>query len=271
MFYDRYKSEILTSLGVVVPLALVALGRYFTANIILQHFTENWYYYVILTLLAYVSYQIVRNRQHPFSLYTKGGSPDFRATLDLGHSLYWYMGMGAEELLRDVNIEEYFIQRRNSNRPIKSLRFLLLNPESRFFTERLKEVNPHGDINAIAYAKKSYLKTLHFSLAALPPDIAQGYEIRYYDEKPIWLLQFFDTEASQSAAMEPEGVILSIHIPRIHSQFSNQHICRKAHSRHMFDSFLTFFEAVWDRSRPATIVGELPPTSAPSVVSEKSE
>lgn len=271
MFYNKYKSEILTSLGVVVPLALVALGRYFTANIVLQHFTRNWHYYVIFTVLTYVVYQYVHMRQDPLSLYRKGGNPDFRATLDLGHSLYWYMGMGAEELLRDVNIEEYFVLRRNDNRPIKSLRFLFLNPESKFFTERLKEVDPNGDIHAISHAKKSYLKTLHFSLAALPPDLVQHYEIRYYDLKPIWLLQFFDTKAAQSGIIEPEGFILSLHIPCIHSRFSNQYICRKTNSKNMFDSFYIFFEAVWNSSIPATIVGELPPTSALSDVSEKSE
>jgi hypothetical protein len=51
-------------------------------------------------------------------------------------------------------------------------------------------------------------------------------------------------------------VILSMHIPRIHSRFSNQYICRKQLNNQLFDSFLRFFEAVWERSEPVTIAGE---------------
>jgi hypothetical protein len=249
-FYSEFKNEILAVIGIIVPIALAILAKLLDTNMVLGHFAQSWYFYVIATLATYALYLQLRRKTPPFSLYARGGDPNFKNTLDLGHSLYWYMGMGSEELLRDVALEEYLTRRRDSGRPIKSLRFLFLHPDSPHFIERLREVNPHGDTVAILEAKRSYLRTLRLSLASLPREVLNSCEIRYYDEKPIWLLQFFDAERKESNGQPiPTGVILSMHLRHVHARHSDQFVCRPAGDVHLFESYVSFFEAVWSRAK----------------------
>jgi len=259
--YRKYNNEILALLGVIAPIAIGAMESVFATNVVINHFSTNWSHYVIVSLLItiYFMYKKATNEKntHPLSLYASEPI-SFKHTLDRAYSVYWYMGMGAEEFIRDINIESYFYLRRKSARPIKELKLLFLHPDSEYFRKRIEEVNEDGDIESIITSKKGYLVALSLALNSLSKDTLHSYEIRFYSEKPVWQLQFYDDECKRGKESTPFGVFVRMHIPYVHSRHCKLYHCAKD-EHYIFEGYLDYFERVWESAMTVEeTVGELP-------------
>jgi hypothetical protein len=258
--YLKYRNEILAILGVITPFVIGALNPLFSSNVVVNHFSINWQYYVITSLLVtiYFMYRKAKTDQYnqPLSLYADE-QISFRNILDHSHSVYWYLGMGAEEFLRDIDIERYFLSRRKSDRPIQELKLLFLHPDSEFFRTRISEVNEEGDVDSIITSKKGYLVALDLALNSLSKDSLNKYEIRYYSEKPVWQLQFYDVTNKKGIERTPFGVFIRMHIPFVHSKHCKLYHCAKD-DHHLFEGYLSYFDRVWKASTVSNSPGELP-------------
>jgi phosphoglycolate phosphatase-like HAD superfamily hydrolase len=162
--------------------------------------------------------------------------------------------MSAEELQRSVSLRDYLIDRSRSGRPVRRLRFLLLHPDSKFFAQRLREVNSDSDLLDLIARKKDIIRTLHHSLRALPAGVISDYQLRFFDEFPIWLIELIDSERPQS---NPDTMELMIHLPGRHSKFSPRYVLT-AEDDSLFPSFVRYYEELWSRSQPMRPDGSFP-------------
>lgn len=239
--YGRFRAEILLLAGAGLPFLLRWLAGASDDGVFSSHLETFAPWYFSGAFAIYAAYALWRYRSLPLRFYRKGGDPDFRTVLDSASRRYWYLGMGAEEFLRDIQIESYFSDRALNGNRIEELRILLLDPESEPFNDRLAEVHPQSEVARVAELKRAYLQTLLAGLSALSPEEVGRWEVRFYQEVPIWLLQFVDSKPELKAT---DRCIVSFHLQGRHSRDSRQLVCDDSNPD-CFDAFLKYFESQW--------------------------
>lgn len=172
--------------------------------------------------------------------------------------------MSAEEFQREIPLGSYFQNRKAAGRPIQEARFLLLHPDSPHFRARLADVNPASKVEELVERKTQLIESLYRGLRALPQGLLR-YEVRFYDEYPQWMIQYFDTArnpaSDQFAVTE---LLMMINLPNKHSKYSQRYRLSNSEPE-LFSSFLEYFERLWESAVPMSpdcVIPPLMPTPA---------
>jgi phosphoglycolate phosphatase-like HAD superfamily hydrolase len=263
--YQKYKAELLTFLSILAPLLLATIWSRLTGSGFLTILYHNWLSFASLGLLLVLLIYSIRLHRKFSALSKRSLAPliesddkRYRDILDRTQSVYYLLGMSAEEFQRDVPLAEYFSERVRSGKPIRRLRFLLLHPDSNFFSQRLSEVNPGRELKHMIERKKEIIRSLDSGLRSLPGGTIETVELRFFDSYPIWMLQFYDQKpASTGGHSIPDALELMVHIKGTHSKYSPRYRLTDTDGV-LFNSFLSYFERLWESSLPMTDDGSFP-------------
>jgi phosphoglycolate phosphatase len=253
---------------VILPIVAGYLYSEIASNQVRTHLINHWPSYVLALMLvvsvlySWASHKHLKATSGALVRFAQDDEHRYRNVIDLTDGVYYLLGMSAEEFQRNIPLKDYLLERAKSGRPIRELRFLLLHPDSDHFSDRLLEVNPGSNLKALIQRKKEIISSLYLGLSSLPKGILENFEIRFFDNYPVWIMQFFESETKPGTKASPNGLVLSFHQSGIHSKFSEQYLLRAENSG-LFDSFLNYFQRKWETSLPIGSDGAFPKIFSP--------
>ena len=237
--YGRYKAEVHTAIGILVPLILAG-GWLANASI----GWRGWLAGALAGLLVFNTAVAYRSWRRAQALRVSALLPynDDRAVHDralkLARTRYHLLGMSAEELQRSTG-SDFFARRSQGGEKFAELRILLLHPDAPGFHQRIEEVNRPADTSALVARKRDIVRALRRNLQALTPEHVDRAHIRFYPDLPPWVVQAYDSDDS-GAISELE---VSVHLSGKHSKYSPRFLVGKDST--LFDGFHREFERRW--------------------------
>ena len=197
--------------------------------------------YVLLLLLIFiVCYKLYVYNLNQFkqSNICESKLKTYKDVLSKCRSQYWYFGMSGEEIQKDINLIDYLTNAKN----LSSVKILLLHPSSFAFRERLIQVHPNSQIDAIIERKTTQILSLLQTIKILPLDTKAKIEIRFTQLYPIWILQFIDSSTEYRGQIDK--LYMKIHLPDKHSNKCPLYEVNSENN--IFKSFKTYFDKTWD-------------------------
>lgn len=264
-FYQRRQNEILTTISIIVPLALSLI-----AGISIEDSIANQLPYIILIVgyialgasVLYLQRSRKEVRSHSLSRAPKKAIERhrYRVSLDAATSCYFFLGMSAEEFQREIPIHDYFRERQaRSSVPLR-VKVLLLHPDSPYFSSKLHDANRDANLSEIVQRKKDIMRTLVHSFSTVPAS-AGTFEVRFYDGPTLWSMQLYDCSAQSGGS--PDTLRIMPQLEGRHGKYSHVYQLDTS-DQELFRPFYWYFTGLWDEALPLAEGGAFPDLFASS-------
>lgn len=255
--YSKFKTEINTISAIIFTLILTVgtMNKRPSFMLFIQNNSKDIILSVLIIILfvyaIYIKRKIKNINDNSFSE-IKYKMKKYNAILDEATSCYMFFGMSSEELQKNVPVVDYISGRDNTGKSLKTIKILLLHPNCSNFKNRLEEVNPSRNIDALTERKINQIMALKSSFRALKHNQTE-IEIRFVESYPIWLMQFISTTEDD----KPDKLYLTLHLKKKHAKFSQQYIIEN--NNPLFQSFLIYFNKEWENAYKFCHKNTIPP------------